>query len=227
MIGPPERAAGEQIALLRSVGYAAFGRHERDLDVLDLVFDSLVDAPGSTGDEVRRLRFAGHGITLDVDVRGQADLTVELRVSPSGPVVVESRGADERRTDGGPAGQLPAPLAGHAHSGRSGPPGSCSDHRRCRTGPARIAASGGKQQSELLQAAAADRADAADRDADASRRSRRTAPAGRPSACRAAAASDPAGSPAPAVRRRARSSASSSASSSGWSPATPSKAADS
>ena len=45
MIGPPERAAGEQIALLRSVGYAAFGRHERDLDVLDLVFDSLVDAP--------------------------------------------------------------------------------------------------------------------------------------------------------------------------------------
>ena len=45
MIGPPERAAGEQIALLRSVGYAAFGRHERDLDVLDLVFDSIVDAP--------------------------------------------------------------------------------------------------------------------------------------------------------------------------------------
>ena len=47
MIGPPERAAGEQIALLRSVGYAAFGRHERDLDVLDLVFDSIVDAPGT------------------------------------------------------------------------------------------------------------------------------------------------------------------------------------
>jgi len=96
MIGPPERAAGEQIALLRSVGYAAFGRHERDLDVLDVVFDSLVDAPDS-GD-VRRLRFAGHGITLDVDVHGQTDLTVELRVSPSGPVMVESRGADDGPT---------------------------------------------------------------------------------------------------------------------------------
>ena len=92
MIGPPERAAGEQIALLRSVGYAAFGRHERDLDVLDLIFDSIIDAPGS--EDVRRLRFAGHGITLDVDVRGQADLTIELRVSPSGPVMVESRGGD-------------------------------------------------------------------------------------------------------------------------------------
>jgi hypothetical protein len=94
MIGPPERAAGEQIALLRSVGYAAFGRHERDLDVLDVVFDSLVDAPGSSRDEIRTLRFAGYGLTLDVDVRGRADLTIELRVSPAGPVVVEARGAD-------------------------------------------------------------------------------------------------------------------------------------
>lgn len=94
MIGPPERAVGEQIALLRSVGYAAFGRHERDLDVLDLVFDSLVDAPETCRGDVRRLRFAGYGIALDVDVRGQGDLTVELRVSPAGPVVVESRGAE-------------------------------------------------------------------------------------------------------------------------------------
>ncbi|MEU4198306.1 hypothetical protein AB0E69_40865 [Kribbella sp. NPDC026611] len=99
MIGPPERAAGEQIALLRSVGYAAFGRHERDLDVLDLVFDSLVDAPGTEG--VRQLRFIGHGVTLDVDVRGRHDLTVELRVTPSGPFVVESRGDD----NSGPGGQ--------------------------------------------------------------------------------------------------------------------------
>ncbi|TCC33549.1 hypothetical protein [Kribbella sindirgiensis] len=89
MIGPPERVAGEQIALLRSVGYAAFGRHERDLDVLDLVFDSLVDQPGA--DDVRRLRFAGHGVTLDVE---RTTLTVELRVSPAGPVVVEARGGE-------------------------------------------------------------------------------------------------------------------------------------
>ncbi|WP_460663976.1 hypothetical protein [Kribbella swartbergensis] len=97
MIGPPERAAGEQIALLRSVGYAAFGRHERDLDVLDLIFDSLVDAPESHHD-LRTLRFAGHGVTLDVDVRGHGDLTVELRVTPAGPVVVESRGSDDGPT---------------------------------------------------------------------------------------------------------------------------------
>jgi len=88
---PPERA-GTQIAMTRSAGYAAFGRHERDLDVLDVIFDSLVDAPGNEG--CRRLRFAGHGITLDVDVQGQAELTVELRVTPRGPVQVESRGAD-------------------------------------------------------------------------------------------------------------------------------------
>jgi hypothetical protein len=98
MIGPPERAAGEQIALFRSVGYAAFGRHERNLDVLDLVFDSLVDAPDRRRDEVRTLRFAGYGVTLDVDVRGRADLTIELRVSPAGPVVVEARGADDGPT---------------------------------------------------------------------------------------------------------------------------------
>jgi hypothetical protein len=98
MIGPPERAAGEQLALLRSVGYAAFGRHERDLDVLDLVFDSLVDAPGTDG--ARQLRFTGHGVTLDVDVFGRFDLTVELRVTPAGPVVVESRGDGN---DDGPA----------------------------------------------------------------------------------------------------------------------------
>ena len=94
MAGPPEQAASEQLELLRSVGYAAFGRHERDLDVLDLVFDSLVDSPGGSGDEVRRLRFAGHGHSLDVAVRGQAHLTVELRVSPAGPVLVEARGTD-------------------------------------------------------------------------------------------------------------------------------------
>ena len=89
---PPERAAGEQIALLRSVGYAAFGRHERNLDILDLVFDSLIDAPGAEG--VRRLRFAGHGVTLDVKRTQEG---VELRVSPAGPVVVESRGDETTR----------------------------------------------------------------------------------------------------------------------------------
>src|SRR5439155_8112575 len=80
----------------------AFGRHERGLDVLDLVFDSIVDAPGA-GD-IRRLRFSGRGITLDVDVdfhgAGHNALTIELRVSPSGPVMVESRGGDAEGPNG-------------------------------------------------------------------------------------------------------------------------------
>ena len=91
MIGPPERAAYEQIALVRSVGYASFGRHERGLEVLDLVFDSLVDHDQPGADDVRRLRFTGHGVTLDVE---RTSLTVELRVSPAGPVVVEARGGE-------------------------------------------------------------------------------------------------------------------------------------
>ncbi|GAA1561638.1 hypothetical protein GCM10009789_13610 [Kribbella sancticallisti] len=71
--------------------------------MLDLVYDSLVDAPGSGGDGVRRLRFAGQGWTLDVDVRGQEQLTVDLRICPAGPVVVESRGGD---TDDSSAARL-------------------------------------------------------------------------------------------------------------------------
>ncbi|MEU8222890.1 hypothetical protein [Kribbella sp. NPDC048915] len=87
MIGPPERVTSEQIALLRSVGYAAFSRHERDLNVLDLVFDSWLDTPGEQ--DVRLLRFTGHGVTLDVERAGDS---VELRISPPGPVEVETRG---------------------------------------------------------------------------------------------------------------------------------------
>ena len=93
MVEPlPERAVDARIALLRSVGYAAFERHEQNLDVLDVVFDSLVDTPGA--DDGRQLRFAGHGVTLDLHVHGRTDLTVDLRVSPPGPVLVESRGDD-------------------------------------------------------------------------------------------------------------------------------------
>jgi hypothetical protein len=94
MSGRPERAAGEQLELLRSLGYAAFGTHERDLEILDLVYDSLLDAPGIGGDAVRRLRFAGEDWTLDVDVSGTEQLTVDLRVRPAGPFVVEARAAE-------------------------------------------------------------------------------------------------------------------------------------
>ncbi|MGZ0146869.1 hypothetical protein ACXJJ3_07330 [Kribbella sp. WER1] len=87
-----ERAAGEQIAMLRSIGYAAFDRHDPDVGVLDLVFDSLVDTPGSEG--VRRLRFTGYGVTMDVE---RTEVGVELRVLPAGPVVVEACGDEATR----------------------------------------------------------------------------------------------------------------------------------
>ncbi|MBB5834094.1 hypothetical protein [Kribbella italica] len=93
MGGRPERAAGQQLELLRSAGYAAFAHHERDLAVLDLIYDSLVDG-SDIGDDVRHLRFAGHGWTLDVDARGRGQLTVDLWVCPAGPVVVEARAGD-------------------------------------------------------------------------------------------------------------------------------------
>ncbi|GAA1511628.1 hypothetical protein [Kribbella lupini] len=97
----PERAASTQLELLRSVGYAAFGQHERDLEVLDLVYDSLVDPLDEGTSTVRRLRFADLNWALEVDVHGQEHLTVDLRLHPPGPVVVEARAAD---TDG-PAAQ--------------------------------------------------------------------------------------------------------------------------
>ncbi|GAB2583180.1 hypothetical protein [Kribbella endophytica] len=89
-----ERSAGKQLELLRSAGYAAFARHERDLEVLDLVYDSLVDPLDERTDPARRLRFADLNWTLDVEVHGHEHLTVNLRLHPSGPVAVEARASD-------------------------------------------------------------------------------------------------------------------------------------
>jgi hypothetical protein len=76
---------------LRAAGHAAYLDHDWDADVLDLVFDSIIDTPDGLSGEVRRLRFVGPDCTVHVDVRGNRRLTVDLRVSPTGPVVVESR----------------------------------------------------------------------------------------------------------------------------------------
>lgn len=76
---------------LRAAGHAAYLDHDWDIPVLDLVFDSIVDTPHGLSAPVRRLRFVGQGCTVDVDVHGYSRLTVELRVSPSGPVWMESR----------------------------------------------------------------------------------------------------------------------------------------
>lgn len=76
---------------LRTAGRAAYLDHRWDVDVLDLVFDSIVDTPGGLSGEVRSLRFVGRGCTVDVDLHGYRRVTPGLRVSPTGPVVVETR----------------------------------------------------------------------------------------------------------------------------------------
>jgi hypothetical protein len=88
---PPASPEDSRLDALRIAGYSAYAAHDWDAVVLDLVFDSLLDTPGGGTDGARRLRFAGADCTLDVEVRGDRELTVELRVSPAGPVVVESR----------------------------------------------------------------------------------------------------------------------------------------
>jgi hypothetical protein len=73
-----------------AVGRAAYLDHDWDVAVLDLVFDSLVDTVDGPQSPVRRLRFAGYECTVEVVVSGDRLLTVDLEVSPGGPVVVES-----------------------------------------------------------------------------------------------------------------------------------------
>jgi hypothetical protein len=81
---------------VRTAGYAAYADRARDqdvygeIDVVDLVFDSLVDTANGVSDEIRRLRFVGQTCRVDVDVRGYQRRTATVRVWPAGPVVVES-----------------------------------------------------------------------------------------------------------------------------------------
>ncbi|MFF0271276.1 hypothetical protein [Kribbella sp. NPDC004536] len=85
-----ERGDADRVAEVAAAGRAAYLDHDWDLAVLDLVFDSLVDTPDGARLPVRRLRFAGHNCTVEVTTSGDRLLTVNLAVSPDGPVVVES-----------------------------------------------------------------------------------------------------------------------------------------
>lgn len=75
---------------VRATGHTAYLDNDRDLPVLDLVFDSLVDTADGVEAAVRRLRFTGHDCTVEVIISGDRLLTVDVDVSPGGPVVVES-----------------------------------------------------------------------------------------------------------------------------------------
>ncbi len=84
------QAVEQAVEQVRATGHAAYLDHDRNLPVLDLVFDSLVDTADGVETAVRRLRFAGHDCVVEVTISGDRLLTVDLDVSPGGPVVVES-----------------------------------------------------------------------------------------------------------------------------------------
>lgn len=88
--GPGELGNSGQVNEVAATGRAAYLDHDWDIAVLDLVFDSLVDTADGARLPVRRLRFAGHNCTVEVTTSGDRLLTVNLEVSPGGPVVVES-----------------------------------------------------------------------------------------------------------------------------------------
>jgi hypothetical protein len=90
--GPGEHSARQagQVEQVAAVGRAAYLDHDWSLAVLDLVFDSLVDTVDGPQLPVRRLRFAGHDCTVEVTTSGDRLLTVDLKISPDGPVMVES-----------------------------------------------------------------------------------------------------------------------------------------
>lgn len=83
-------------------GHALFADHDWDSDVLELAFDSVLDAPDGLTSPVRRLEFAAGGCTVVVEVRGRERLSVGLSVSPYGGGDVEAwvvDGDGRRRID--------------------------------------------------------------------------------------------------------------------------------
>ena len=88
--GGPGADGDGRVEKVAAVGRAAYLDHDWDVAVLDLVFDSLIDTADGAQLPVRRLRFAGYDCTVEVTTSGDRLLTVDLKVSPDGPVVVES-----------------------------------------------------------------------------------------------------------------------------------------
>ncbi len=62
--------------------------------MLDIVADTLIDAAAGFPGSTRRLRFAGHGCVVQVDVRGSGPLALDVRVSPDEPATMSVRTLD-------------------------------------------------------------------------------------------------------------------------------------
>jgi hypothetical protein len=79
---------------VRQAAEAAFARRDPGVPVLDLTLDSLLDEPGAEARPVRRLQFAGHGVTLDLRVSGTTTLSLDLHVEPEAMVEIDVRQAE-------------------------------------------------------------------------------------------------------------------------------------
>jgi hypothetical protein len=79
---------------VRDAAIAAFDEGEIEGLVLDLVADTLVDPLPGRSRHNRQLRFAGHGRVAEVAVRETRSLTLDVRLSPDRPAVIELRTAD-------------------------------------------------------------------------------------------------------------------------------------
>jgi hypothetical protein len=58
------------------------------------VADTVIDPGAESPAYLRQLRFAGDGCTADVDIRGRTTLTLDVRVSPYDPEIMELRTVD-------------------------------------------------------------------------------------------------------------------------------------
>lgn len=81
--------------LVRRAALAAFLDYDWELTVLDLCFDSIVDAATHTNSN-RTLRFVRGDCRVRVEVHGTDRLTIDLGVEPHGDVTVTvlGRGSD-------------------------------------------------------------------------------------------------------------------------------------
>lgn len=84
--------------------------------MLDLVADTFIDTGSEPSGYMRRLRFEGDDCTADVDVRGRTTLTLEVRLTPDEPAIVELRTVDAagrietQRRGSGPFADVPPGL---------------------------------------------------------------------------------------------------------------------
>jgi hypothetical protein len=109
VVGVPETRS---VDTTRALGHAAYLGHDRDVEVLELTFDSVIDVPDGVTDEVRVLRFAGPDCTVLLEVHGRRDPIVKLSVAPAGPVLVVPCTPDGagRRTIVWPLGHVAIPV---------------------------------------------------------------------------------------------------------------------